>query len=84
MNDFIEQHEVEFLDMSKVDPQADNDGKQTKSQYKSRKFYYERYCLKVLNDNKKHFDSLMSEFKTFSEQKENREGIKDSIIPEKK
>jgi len=83
MNDFIEQNEVSFLEMSKVDPQADQDGKQTKSQYKSRKFYYEKYILKVINDNKKHFDSLMSEYREFAEKKENRD-VKDTVIVEKK
>jgi len=83
MNDFIEQNEVQFLDMSKVDPTADQDGKQTKSQYKSRKFYYEKYITKVMNDNKKHFDSLMGEFREFADRKENRD-VKDTVIVEKK
>lgn len=79
MNDFVIKNEVEFLDMQKVDPTAEqNDGKSTKPQYKSRKFYYERYIQHVQNENKKHFDNLMQEFKAFSEIKENRD-VKDAV-----
>jgi len=34
-------------------------------------------------DNKKHFDSLMSEYREFAEKKENRD-VKDTVIVEKK
>jgi len=37
----------------------------------------------VINDNKKHFDSLMSEYREFAEKKENRD-VKDTVIVEKK
>ncbi len=78
MNDFIEQHGVEFLEKPKVVSQEDQ--KQTRPQYKSKKFYYEKYITKVITDNKKHFDSLMTEYKIYSEIKENRD-VKDTIPP---
>jgi len=78
MNDFINQFESEFLYVEKYDALSEQDGKQ-KNKYKTRKFYYERYALKVLNDNKKHMDNLLSEFRTFAELKENKD-LRDVII----
>ena len=63
-----DENETEFLEPRKLNTENDSDNtRQKHSPYKSRKFYYESYVYKVLNDNKKHFDSLIAEYKIFKQ-----------------
>lgn len=68
MKDFFRDNETEFLEATKLnlENEAENT-RQKQSPFKTRKFYYESYIYKVINDNKKHFDNLISEFKIFKQ-----------------
>lgn len=65
MEKFLIENETDFLSPMKINPDTMN--KYKHNQYSTRKFYYESYVRKVVGDNKKHFEDLISEFKMFKE-----------------
>jgi hypothetical protein len=75
MDEFLSNNETEFLEATKLNVENESEStRQKHSPYKTRKFYYESYVYKVLNDNKKHFDCLMVEYKIFKQkQKESKQ-----------
>jgi Ca2+-binding EF-hand superfamily protein len=62
---FLKENETDFLEPMKINKEEVSREKFT--QFTTRKFYYEAYVRKIVVDNKKHFDMLMSEFKTYME-----------------
>jgi Ca2+-binding EF-hand superfamily protein len=74
MEKFLIENETDFLEPAKIDKETLTKKKHT--QYTTRKFYYESYVRKVVMDNKKHFDSLIADFKMFmdiyKQEKENQ------------
>ena len=66
MEKFFLENETEFLEPTKLNQDNDpENARQKHSKYKSRRFYYESYVFKVTSDNKKHFDSLISDYEAF-------------------
>ena len=65
MEKFLVENETDFLSPMKMNPDTMN--KHKHNQYSTRKFYYESYVRKVVSDNKKHFDNLISEFRIFKQ-----------------
>jgi hypothetical protein len=66
MEKFIIENETEFLEPLKMN--VDEGVREKHTQYKTRKFYYENYIRKVLGDNKKHFESLLNEYKAYAQE----------------
>lgn len=73
MEKFLLENETDFLESMKIN--KDDVSKEKHTQYTTRKFYYEAYVRKVLNDNKKHFTELMAEFKIFVDEFKNKKLI---------
>jgi Ca2+-binding EF-hand superfamily protein len=65
MEKFLLENETDFLEPAKID--KDTLTKKKHTQFTTRKFYYESYVRKVVVDNKKHYDNLISDFKMFTE-----------------
>ena len=63
MEKFLLENETDCLEPLKIDKETLS--KKKHSQFTTRKFYYESYVRKVVMDNKKHYDSLMTDFKVF-------------------
>lgn len=63
MEKFLCENETDFLEPLKVKEYQ----RQKQNQYTTRKFYYESYVRKVVMDNKKHFDSLIGDFRIYME-----------------
>lgn len=63
MEKFLLENETDFLEPLKIKEFV----KQKHNQYTTRKFYYESYIRKVVLDNKKHFDSILADFRVFME-----------------
>jgi hypothetical protein len=70
MESFLVDNDIELLQPLKINEDED---RVRHTQYKTRKFYYEAYLMKINNENKKHFKSLKKEFKLYLEQKTKKE-----------
>jgi hypothetical protein len=66
MEMFLVDNDIELLEPLRINEDED---RERHTQFKTRKFYYEAYLLKITNENKKHFESLMNEFKTYYDNK---------------
>jgi hypothetical protein len=66
MENFLVENEIELLMPRKINEEEE---RVPHSKFKSRVFYYERYIAKVYSENKKQFETLMSEYKTFYDNK---------------
>jgi hypothetical protein len=78
MERFLVENETDFLEPLKLKSDTDNRPKQ--NQYTTRKFYYESYVRKVVIDNKKHFQSLIAEYKFFLEEYKKQKELEKQII----
>ncbi len=66
MENYLVENEIELLMPRKINEEEE---RVPHSKFKSRVFYYERYISKVYAENKKHYETLMNEYKSFAEAK---------------
>jgi hypothetical protein len=66
METFLVDNDIELLQPLKINEDED---RERHSQYKTRKFYYEAYLSKITNENKKHFEAIKEEFRTYLDNK---------------
>lgn len=64
MEDYCLEFENDLLDPMPIEENQETPKKH--DQYTTRKFYYENYIRKIDQDNRKRFNSLMSEYNNFS------------------
>jgi hypothetical protein len=66
MEMFLVDNDIELLQPLKINEDED---RERHTQYKTRKFYYEAYLMKIGNENKKHYEALITEFRIYYENK---------------
>jgi hypothetical protein len=66
MENFLVENEIELLQPRKIN---EDEERVPHSKFKSRVFYYERYISKVYGENKRQYETLITEYKTFYDNK---------------
>ena len=72
MEKFLLENENELLNSMEVDKNELAKKKHTPTT--TRKFFYEAYVRKVIGEDQKHFESLLQEFKIFTEEYKQKKG----------